>query len=344
MFFKQEVFSLWIGPELSIMEQVCISSYLSKNINFILYVYEPVKNVPQGTAVENANKIIPYTKYTKYNNPSFFSNLFRYKRLYELGGIWVDMDLICLKSPITLMKYNKYIFSSEISNNKQHINAGIIGCPQRSLLMHDCYQEVKQCIKDKNIVIKQGMLGPKLLKKNVEKHNLEHYVEPYFVFCVYGYKEIDKIFLKKDNNILNDKEILGIHLWNNVVAKSKDNLKTQIRKDSIYYNIIKKFYSKNTFNAVVPFFQNNKETMLSLTNNNLNICVCNSETTIKETKNNNPSCTILLVKKDINTFISSINKNNTNIYSLVDKVHIENFSNYTNEKKNSIKNILKINV
>ena len=57
MFFKKEVFSMWLGPELSIMEQACISSYLSKDITFILYIYEPLKNIPQGTIIENGNKI-----------------------------------------------------------------------------------------------------------------------------------------------------------------------------------------------------------------------------------------------------------------------------------------------
>jgi hypothetical protein len=344
MFFKKEVFSMWLGPELSIMEQACISSYLSKDITFILYIYEPLKNIPQGTIIENGNKIIPYEKYKKYNNPSFFSNLFRYKRLYELGGIWVDTDLICLQPLDKLLTYNEYIFSSEISKNQQHINAGIIGCPQRSLLMLDCYNEVKRTIKTKEV--KQGMLGPKLLKNNVEKHQLEHYTEPYFVFCVYGYKEIEKIFLQKDKeNILNDKEILGLHLWNNIVSKSKDNLKTVIRKDSIYCEIIKKFYNKNLFHAVVPTFEILQNSILNNSlKNNLNICLCTSETSVFETKKYNPSCYIILLKKDLNTFVSSINKTNTRVYSLVDEYNIENFSHYSSKKKIIIKHILKINV
>ena len=39
-----------------------------------------------------------------------FSDIFRYKMLYENGGYWVDLDMICLKK---LNFKEPFVFSSE---------------------------------------------------------------------------------------------------------------------------------------------------------------------------------------------------------------------------------------
>ena len=116
MTFKNEVFSLWIGTTLTLLEQTCINSFLEKGTVFILYIYDNLENVPEGTLIRDANNVVPFSEYSKYDNPSYFSNLFRYNLLYELGGIWVDMDLLCI-NPIDLS--TEYIFSSELKNHEQ---------------------------------------------------------------------------------------------------------------------------------------------------------------------------------------------------------------------------------
>lgn len=46
--------SLWIGGSLSVMEQLCITSFLKNGHPFHLYTYEDVKNIPDGTIVKDA--------------------------------------------------------------------------------------------------------------------------------------------------------------------------------------------------------------------------------------------------------------------------------------------------
>jgi len=83
----------WIGPELSLMEQLSISSFLQNGHDYHLYVYDEVKNIPAGTVIRNANEILPAAGMFQYKHrPSYagFASHFRYKLLLERGGWWAD--------------------------------------------------------------------------------------------------------------------------------------------------------------------------------------------------------------------------------------------------------------
>ena len=102
--------SLWIGDRLSTMEKLCISSFLQNVNDFHLYTYDKVKGVPEGTVIKDANEIVPSDmifKYKEHNSYAGFSNIFRYKLLFDKGGYWVDTDNVCLK-PFTNIESNIY--------------------------------------------------------------------------------------------------------------------------------------------------------------------------------------------------------------------------------------------
>ena len=91
---------LWIGAELSVMEQLSIASFLRNGHEYHLYTYAELANVPAGTVIRDANEILPAAAIFQYKDrPSYagFSNFFRYKLLLERGGWWVDSDLVCLR-------------------------------------------------------------------------------------------------------------------------------------------------------------------------------------------------------------------------------------------------------
>merc|ERR1711990_150899 len=108
--------SLWVGPELSRMEIYSIKSFLRLGYEFHLYTYENVKGIPKGTKIKNGNTIIPAKIIFKLKSTYLpFSDIFRYKMLYEKGHYWVDLDMIAIK------KFNfkqPFIFSSERTMQK----------------------------------------------------------------------------------------------------------------------------------------------------------------------------------------------------------------------------------
>lgn len=91
--------SLWVGDPLSNLEKLCIRSFLDNGHEFHLYVYDDVQGIPAGATVKDANEIIPSREifYTRKKYVAPFSDWFRYALLAKRGGVWVDMDTICIK-------------------------------------------------------------------------------------------------------------------------------------------------------------------------------------------------------------------------------------------------------
>lgn len=91
----------WIG-DLGKLQLLSIKSFLKNGYRYKLWVYDLEKFkkiVPYGTELENANSILPKKNIFKHwtGNIATFADIFRYKLLYERGGWWVDLDLICLR-------------------------------------------------------------------------------------------------------------------------------------------------------------------------------------------------------------------------------------------------------
>jgi glycosyltransferase involved in cell wall biosynthesis len=102
-FFKNEneIFNMfWFGQQLTALEKSCILSFLKHDQTVRVFTYQEVQ-LPDGVINEDASSIIPYDQFfLAFNSPSGFSDLFRYKLLYEHGGWWVDTDILCLQSQI----------------------------------------------------------------------------------------------------------------------------------------------------------------------------------------------------------------------------------------------------
>lgn len=137
--------SLWIGNCLSRLELLCINSFLQNGHSFILWAYNSLENdIPEGCTVKNAGEIIPPENVFQYKHKNQFghgkgsyagfSDIFRYKLLYEYGGWWTDMDVTCLK-PLDFEA--PYVFRT---HHDLKVVGNIMKCPPRSELMKRCYE------------------------------------------------------------------------------------------------------------------------------------------------------------------------------------------------------------
>jgi mannosyltransferase OCH1-like enzyme len=212
---------LWIGSELSVMEQLSISSFLLNGHEYHLYVYDELKNIPVGTVIKNANEILPSSSIFQYKqHPTYagFANFFRYKLLLERGGWWADTDTICLK-PFHFLE--EHVFATEICRGLEVVNSGIIKAPIGSQAMAYAW-EVCQTKEPQQLV--WGETGPRLLGEAVRKHSLQQYMKPHYVFCPIGYLEWHKV-LESDGEVVLDEGNCAIHLWNEmwrVAGQDKD--------------------------------------------------------------------------------------------------------------------------
>jgi hypothetical protein len=144
------VHGLWVGARLSKLELLTICSFLEHGHEFHLWTYSDIQSpLPPGVVLRNASDIIPKTGVFKraevdpecgvgrgsFSSP--FSDLFRCKLLYEMGGYWADMDVTCLK-PLDFPE--PYVFRS----HRVGIAASIVKCPPRSRLMQLTYQRAQR--------------------------------------------------------------------------------------------------------------------------------------------------------------------------------------------------------
>lgn len=207
---NERVQGLWIGSELSVMEQLSIASFLQNGHEYHLYVYDAVKNVPARTVIEDANEVLPASRIFQYKHQASyagFANFFRYKLLLERGGWWVDTDVVCLK-PFDFD--DEYVFASEMDGEHEVIASGIIKTPAGSSVMANAWQVCEQ--KDPQ-QLKWGETGPRLMTEAVRKFSLEHYKKPPQVFCPLGFAEWRRVLEPAAEGLVHD-DTYGIHLWN----------------------------------------------------------------------------------------------------------------------------------
>lgn len=231
---------LWIGPELSVMEQLSVSSFLRNGHEYHLYVYDEVRNIPAGTTVKDAAEILPSSRIFQYKHfPTYagFSNFFRYKLLLERGGWWVDTDTVCLK-PFDFPE--EHVFSSEMCEGVEVINSGIIKAPAGSRVMAYAWG-VCQTKNPENLV--WGETGPRLMAEAVGNCALEEYKRPHQVFCPLGYDEWRAV-LEPGSDAAFDETTRAIHLWNEMWRAAGQDKNQRYHPDCLYEQLKKRYLSR----------------------------------------------------------------------------------------------------
>ena len=169
------VHGLWIGENLSNLELLTINSFINNGHEFYLWLYKPINNIlPEGVICKDANTIIPENKIFRYKYKNQyghgkgslggFSDIFRYKLLYEHGGWWTDMDITCLKP---LNYEQEYVFRN---HHELNLVGNIMKCPKNSKLMAKCYERAIIEINEEN---KDWNKPIQILVDEVKNHNLD---------------------------------------------------------------------------------------------------------------------------------------------------------------------------
>ena len=94
---------LWVGEALSLVERLCVKSFLDHGHRFLLYAYGEVANAPESAEIRDAGEVIDrrhvFTPRRGRHKGSLaaFADWFRHELMLREGGFYVDMDIICLK-------------------------------------------------------------------------------------------------------------------------------------------------------------------------------------------------------------------------------------------------------
>ena len=327
---KYRVSSLWIGKDLTKIEQLCIKSFLKNGYEFELYTYAPLKGIPEGTIVKDGNEIIPKSEIFQYKNGSYsaFSNIFRFTMLYKKGGHWVDMDLVCVK------RYEgdeKYVIPSE--TDKKYIakkfSAGILRFPKGCPIM----KEAMDFCNSKRAAILDGSfewgLGPLTLKHIIEKFNLEDFIKPWYFSTSCNNKHFKTLF-DMNYDPKKDKSVKGYEL------KYFNNMK-DIPEGCYFVHLSNHFFvqqgvDKNQTFHKDSFIEQLKREYL-YENSNL------------ENKNLDKNLSIVIALKNRSSIIADYQKIPLRVLLRHDliKTNFKKKINYTNEKPHKIKLNLLLN-
>jgi hypothetical protein len=246
--------SLWIG-KLTNLEKMCIKSFLLFGNEFHLYTYDPIEEIPEGTIVKDANEIMPREQvFTLKEQYLPFSDIWRYNLLAKKGGVWVDLDMVCMTN-LEPLQEREYIFSSERTIQKGSLqfkdgrtqvpNIGFLKAPANSAFY------IELCAKC-NSIQQKGLNTDKIrymrvLREMIEKYNYQHYVMPPQNFCNVDWWYAKDLFFKDNNHFkekygvpwLNDfNECYTLHLWRNLAThKYGLDLNSNYPTHSLYYQL-----------------------------------------------------------------------------------------------------------
>jgi len=229
--------SLWIGERLSVMEQLCIASFLHHGHSFHLYVYQDTAGIPAGTVVLDGNTVLPADRiftYREHKTYAGFANFFRYKLLLEKGGWFVDADTICVK-PFNFRK--EYVFSSEGINGRKTVNVGAVKGPPGSPVMQYAWEA---CERMDTSELKWSQCGPTLMRQAIEACALHDYVRPPEVFCPVHFSTWQDM-LDPDKRWHFGPKTYAIHLWNEMWRRANQPKDAVYHPDCLYEQLKKRY-------------------------------------------------------------------------------------------------------
>ena len=116
----------WHGAPLSRIERLAIASFVKNGHRLDLYVYDEPAGIPAGARVMDAGEILPrgsLFRHKRTQSLAAFADWFRYRLLFERGGIWVDTDMVCLR-PFDYEIREIYAWQDE-----KYINNAVLGLP-----------------------------------------------------------------------------------------------------------------------------------------------------------------------------------------------------------------------
>jgi len=231
---------LWIGPALSALERLSLSSFLTNGHEYHLYVYSEVARVPQGVVIRDGNEILPSSMifmYRDFKSYSGFSNFFRYKLLLDRGGWWADTDTVCLK-PFDFQE--DYVFSSEVIGENRYINSGIIKAPRGSEALAYAWQVCRSKNPEELV---WGETGPRLMSDTVKRFSLERYAMSDSVFCPISVVDWEKV-LDPEREWTFGETTRAIHMWNEVWRRTGMDKDAQYHPDCLYERLKRKYLNQ----------------------------------------------------------------------------------------------------
>lgn len=210
---------LWIG-KIDKPQYMSINSFLKHGHRYQLWTYEPEQLVPVGTIIKDANEIVSKSILDKWRESKHrlqtFANYFRYKLIYKIGGWWMDLDCICVKS---LDFESHYVFCSidgvkkrpQLSDFHCHVINGAFKSPPRAKFLSDILIDIDEKASTGDYP-DFGIWGTVVFTRSIFNNKLERYLLHQNVFVPFGFNKARNIF--EDPTLQIPDWAYTVHLYN----------------------------------------------------------------------------------------------------------------------------------
>jgi Glycosyltransferase sugar-binding region containing DXD motif/Alpha 1,4-glycosyltransferase conserved region len=231
-----------------VYEELSLLSFVRCGHKVEVYSYS-LLDVPSGVQLCDAAAILPQSQVFSYSHGfakgSFaaFSNLFRYKLLYEKGGIWSDSDMLCLR-PLDALP--DACIGRE---DDEFLNGAFMKFPARHLLCKRLCETAEALGKD----IRQSQAGPELLTKMVT-HNQGEFAcvtMPVSAFYPVHWREAFKLIRPKELTYceIQTGTSYCVHWWNTALRLIGLPKKALPPKGSFLYERAKAIFGNSKLKA-----------------------------------------------------------------------------------------------
>jgi hypothetical protein len=242
-----ELHSLWVGPRLSWLEQLCVASWLKHGHRAVLWTYQPVTGVPAGVEVRDGRELLPETAITYHRfsgSVSLFSNRFRYHLLQRYPVTWFDMDVFLLRP---LAAASPHLFGWEAPES---ICSAVLRLPSGSRALRDLialtgarvpvphWWPLKDRLRQRlrGFVgaheaaedMRWGTFGPRALTETLRRHKLTGLALPRDTFYPLNWKETALLF--EPPQVVEAQFSAGtvaVHLWSSGGFTATEEMKAK---------------------------------------------------------------------------------------------------------------------
>ena len=256
-----EIASLWIGGELTWLEQLCLKSFADAGHHTTLYSYAPIPNIPEGVHAGDAEEIFPSDpmyRHARTGSPAIHADLWRLNLLKKTDKIWVDADMYCYR-PFNFTR--KTVFGWE---KDDLVCNAVLGLPKTSRalqMMLDFFedeyaigpwlkpwqQKELQAEKDAGRPVHMteqnwGFTGPAAVTYFLKKSGEIRYAEPVEAFYPISFKHRNHMIMRKfDIEERLTKETRGVHFWaRRMKPRLEEKENNRPRRGSFMDGLIKK--------------------------------------------------------------------------------------------------------
>lgn len=159
--------SFWHGDNLNPYQLAGLRSFVARGYSVEVFSYQKLE-LPSWLILRDANDIWRTAEVLRYadgagqGSPSLHSNRFRYATLHQLGGWWIDMDMVLLQA---VLPAEDFFFAPQ----DDMFAVGALKFPLKHPLMEEAVSRFDPGRKNYH----WGQTGPRLFNELVETFGLE---------------------------------------------------------------------------------------------------------------------------------------------------------------------------